>query len=157
VVKSILHSSMTVSMQASVDLIDEVDGALVGSFGTVPLANVVGTGPTSQGPPQVMAGLVLNTSQIVAGRRLKGHLNIGPLSSGQSNQPTPNAGTVTAVNAMGVALVTVSPPATTAPLVVWHRPKRNKATHALISPGLAADVTSSSCALRFFTLRSRRD
>ena len=154
VVKTIFPNSFTSTPQAAVDVIDDADGSLFSSFGITPLGTVTGTLVTTGGPTQVMAGLILNTNTVVDGRRLRGRLNIGPLASTMANQPSPPGGVVTAVNAFGVALVTVSPPAATAPVRVWHRPVRNS-SGVITRLGSSSDVVSSQIAGKWFTLRSR--
>lgn len=154
VVKTILSNTCTIQMQAPVDVIDDADGSLDQSFATTPLGNVVGTVNLSIGPPQVMVGLVLNTNTVVDGRRLRGRLYIGPVASSSTASIAPAGGTVTAVQAMGVALATVSPPAATAPLMVWHRPLRNS-SGVLTRTGSSSEVISTQVAAKWFTLRSR--
>jgi len=156
VVKSILAPSFVATPQAAVDVIDDADGSLNSSFGTTPLAAVVGTAATAQGPGFTMAGLTLATNAVADGRRLRGRLFIGPLPTGFTASVNPPAAVLTAVQAMGVALVTVSPPAATAPLMVWHRPLKN-ASGTITRLGSSSEVFSSSPAVKFFVLRSRRD
>jgi hypothetical protein len=154
VVKSILPPSVSITAQGAVDVLDETNGDLAATFGVVVPATVTGTAGTTTGPPQVQAGLILNTSTVVDNHRLRGRLNIGPISSGNTNSPVPGAGVNTAVAAMGVALVTVSPPAATAPVAVWHRPVVSD-TGTVTRTGSAFAVTSSQAAAKWFTLRSR--
>jgi hypothetical protein len=156
VVKTILSNQFTVAMQPNVDVLNDQDGSLIGSWATTPLGNVTGTAATGLGPSQVMAGLVLNTNTVVDGRRLRGRINVGPVGSGSTNAPVPPTGVNTAINAMGVALVTVSPPALTAPIVVWHRPKVDE-SGTVVRLGSSSPVLSAGVATKWFTLRSRRD
>lgn len=155
VVKGLLPSSVTVNVQGQVDVIDPTDGELQTSYGVTPPATVTGTGVGVVGPPQVAGGLELFTNDVADRRRIKGRLFISPLVSAQTVSVVPSAGLNSAVDAMGVALVTVSPPATP-PLCVWHRPKfTTTLPHTLIRAGSQFNVMSSGHATKFFTLRSR--
>jgi len=155
VVKGVLPSAVTVNVQGQVDVIDPIDGGLTTSFAVTPPATVTGTGVGVVGPPQVAGGLELFTSDVADGRRVRGRSFINPLVSAQTATATPSAGLNSALDAMGVAIVTVSPPATPA-LCIWHRPKFDPdPPHALIRAGSQFNVLSSGHATKFFTLRSR--
>jgi hypothetical protein len=156
VVKTILAPSFVATPQAAVDVLSDTDGQLIQSFGITPLAAVVGTAATAQGPGATQAGLILNTSTVADRRRLRGRLFVGPLPTGFTASVTPPAAVLTAIQAMGTALVTVSPPAAVAPLKVWHRPII-ASTGDVVRLGSSAFVTSSSPAAKYFVLRSRRD
>ena len=155
VIKGVLANTTTAQTLGQVDIIDPVAGALTGSFGVTQPAVVTGTGAGVTGPPQVAGGLELFTSDVVDNHRLKGRLFISPLRAGETATIIPSAGLNSGLDAMGVAIVTVSPPATPA-LCVWHRPKFGPApTHTLLRSGSQFNVTSSGHATKFFTLRSR--
>lgn len=155
VVKTLFPSSWNATMQAAVDVIDDSDGSLDATFGTTPLAVVSGTLAGTFGPPQVMAGLSLATGVVVDGKRLRGRINLGPLHTSFTQSLTPPAGVITAVNAFGVALLTAAPPAASAPLMVWHRPKKDPVTGAIVRLGSSSEALSSQTAQKWFTLRSR--
>ncbi len=150
VLKTLWPSSMTIQVSSTVDQILDEDGSLTGSYGIATPAVVTGTGVGGFGPPQVQPALLLLTNTFIAGRRVQGRSFLGPIIASQTNVPTPSAGVNTAIDAFGVALITASPPAATAPAVVWARPKPGR-------NGQACDITSSTHSLKFFTLRSRRD
>lgn len=154
VVKTVLSNTCTVQMQPGVDVIDDADGSLDASFGTTPLGIVTGTAAVPIGPPQVMAGLVLSTSTVVDGRRLRGRLYIGPLANTTTVSVAPAGGLLTAVQAMGTALITVAPPAATAPIMVWHRPLKNS-SGVVTRLGSSSEVLAANVAPKWFTLRSR--
>jgi len=156
VVKSVLSAAITAQTQGQVDIISDTDGSLQTSFNVTQPAVVTGTCGTAATVAQVAGGLELFTADVVDGRRVRGRSNIGPLCATFTGSILPPTGLNTALDAMGVALVTVSPPATP-PLVIWHRPVFNKVTHTLIRPGTNWQVTSSSHASKFFSIRSRRD
>lgn len=155
VVKGLLPSAVTVAVQGQVDVIDPVNGELQTSFGVTPPATVTGTGVGNVGPPQVAGGLELFTNDVADKHRIKGRLFISPLVSANTVTVTPSAGTNSGLDAMGVALVTVSPPATPA-LCVWHRPIFGPPpARTLLRAGSQFNVMSSGHATKFFTLRSR--
>jgi hypothetical protein len=156
VVKTIMGSGLTMQVLGQVDIIDPVAGALQGSLAVTQPAVVTGTCGTGAGPAALAGGLQLHTADVVRGRRVIGRLFIGPLCATNTGNVVPPAGVGTAIAAMGVALVTVSPPATP-PLRVWSRPVFDKVTHALIHGGANFDVLTSSAATKYFTIRSRRD
>jgi len=109
---------------------------------------VVGTG-ASAGPAQVAGGLVLDTGLVVAGKRIKGRLFISPLGNTQANAVIVPAGTITALTAMGTALIGATPPLTN-PMVIWTRPK-------LGAVGSERTVLTAVGAAKYFSIRSRRD
>lgn len=150
VFKTMFHSSVTVQVQPQVDVLEELNGVLIGSFGIATPAVVTGTSANVTGAAEVAAGLVLDTGLVVDGRRLKGRAFLSPLQGPILATVLPPAGLVTAVNAFGVAVATATPPAATAPLVVWRRPTPSVA-------GLIRPVLTASCAPKWFALRSRRD
>ena len=155
VFKTSMANTVTAQVLGQVDLIDSVSGTLTGSLAVTQPAVVTGTVAGAVGPTQVMGGLELFTANVVNGRRIRGHVNLGPLSVSFTQTPTPPAGLNTNIDATGVAWVTISPPATPA-LQVWHRPR-------VFTPGSPPtggqnfDVLSSGHATKYFTLRSRRD
>jgi hypothetical protein len=150
VVKSILPNTITWSPQGAIDVLDVPTGTLVATFAVTPPAIVTGTSVASPGPAQVAAGLELDTQGVVHGHRLRGRTFVSPVSNLFSNNLLPPAGVNTAIDAMGVALITVTPPAAVAPLVVWSRPSTGRA-------GTALPVLGTTHATKWFSLRSRRD
>ena len=131
----------------TVDVINEVDGALISSLNVAPVSVLNGGGSSGPGPVQVMFGLKLESNDIVNGRRRRGRAFIGPVKSSATNQATPPGGSLTLVATMGSTLIGTLG-TTTAPLVVWHRPGG-----AL--PGSKHLVASAPAATKWFTLRSR--
>lgn len=146
VIKSSLASTMVATVQPAVDFVDPATGNLMTSFVISPPAIVTSTG-ANQGPTQVMGGLELDTATVLNNHRLRGRLFIGPLSQASMAGNAPPGALGANLDAMGVALITISPPATN-PLVVWHRP----VNHA---NGQDFPVLSAVHATKFFTLRSR--
>jgi Zn-dependent protease len=150
VFKTSLTPAITVQVSPVVDVLQETTGDLVGSFAITPPALVTGTAAGAGAPNEVAAGLVYDTGVILGSRRLRGRSFLSPLSHTAVAGTIPPAGTVTNVNAMGVALITATPPAAVAPHVVWHRPKPG-------DPGQIFPTKSALCAAKFFVIRSRRD
>lgn len=155
VVKGVFAGTTTMQVQGQVDVLDCQNGALVGSFGVTPPAVVTGTGAGVTGPAEVAGGLIYSASVVINGRRLVGRTNISPLRAGETATVSPSAGLNSGIDAMGVALLTISPPASI-PLVVWHRPTRLTPTSPLAN-GAEYPALTSTHAGKFFALRSRRD
>lgn len=152
VIKSSLAAGVQAQVQSGIDLIDPVDGALLGTGAITPPVVVTSTG-ANVGAPQVAGGLILNTGLVVSGRRLRGRLFISPLSQASEVGNTPPAGLSANLDAMGVALLTVSPPAAN-PLCIWHRPHKNPAG-GVFPDGSESAALSAQHAIKYFTLRSR--
>lgn len=155
-IKGVLSSSTTAQVSGQVDTIASTDETLTGGFTVTTPAIVTGTGVGNTGPAQVSAGLVLLTSTIIRGRRLRGRINVSPLVSAQTGTVLPSAALNAALVSFGTALLTASPPATP-PLVVWSRPVRDPVTHAITTLGSQFVANGSTPAAKFFSLRSRRD
>lgn len=149
VLKPLIPNTVAMTVDSGVDLVDEVTGSLVNSFGVTPPAAVVGTNVAAIGATFVAAGLELNTAGIVSGRRVRGRSFISPLPAAFAGLVAPNPSVLTTVQAYGVALIGVAPPLLL-PLCVWSRPTSTRV-------GTAHTVTSTSVAPSWFVLRSRRD
>ena len=144
----------TLQVSGVCDVLEDTTGALLTSAGVAAPAVVPGTAAGSIGPPQVMAGLAMDTGAVVDGRKLRARSFLGPLASSFTATGLPSASLLTTVNAYAVALLTVAPPAAATPIVAWHRPR--KATALLpFRAGTSSPVTTAAAVTRFFTLRSR--
>ncbi len=152
VAKTLLTTSTTIVVNPTVDIISDGDGSLQGSFTVAAPAAVTGTVAGTTGPTEVMAGIQLLSNTIRNNRRVRGRSFFGPVAGTLTTFPTPQAGVATALAAFNTALLTVTPPAATAPLVVWSRPNPRGASN-----GSSADVVGASVAPGWFALRSRRD
>jgi hypothetical protein len=142
----------TVGMQTSgsIDLIEETNGLLVGGLSGGSPAGVSGSAASTYLPLASMVLLRLQTGIIVNGRRVQGHINLGPAAASTSTAngvPTASAGTA-ATNA-GAAL---GAGATASHPVVWHRPHLG-----IGSPGQAVSISGYQAGPEFAVLRSRRD
>jgi len=159
VFKTAVPAGMSMQVSGQCDLVDEVDGKLLGGASVADPAVVIGTAAGTFGPTQVMAGLVLDTGVVLDGHRVRGRAFLGPISTAFTIFASPPAAILTNMAATGVALTTVSPPSAVTPIGVWHRPVFNKTTTppTLVRAGQLRTVTSSRAALKWFTLRSRRD
>jgi hypothetical protein len=155
--KTSLPLAASVQVSGTCDVLDEATGALVTGVTVADPAVVLGTAAGGFGPVQVMGGLILDTSSVVGGRKLRARSFLGPLAVGFTASPAPSAPLLTNVAAVGVALVTVTPPAASTPLVAWQRPRKARTlpTPLPARPGVAVPVLSSRAAVKFFTLRSR--
>ena len=148
----------TMSVEPNVDVLDDITGALVGSFGVVPPAPVIGGGTAGFGPTPSMLLMRLTTSTIVDNHRLRGRAFIGPITSNVDANGSPDAGNLGEVVAMGNVLLAAG--AGGPAVVVWHRPRaaRPLAVPPVPSrPGTSGVVTSVSAPDKYSVLRSRRD
>lgn len=144
-----LPNSTAVGAQSDIALINDIDGALVGSLSPTPVAGVAGTGGASIAPLASMALVRLRTNGVVNGRIVRGRWYVGPLAStAVSAVGGIAAAAQTAINAAANAMLPAG--ATTTDLVVWHRPNG-------ASPGEAVDVTTCSTWGELAVMRSRRD
>lgn len=148
VFKTTMAVGISIQVQAGVDFLDPTTAGLLGSYPITPPAVVTSTG-SGIAAPQVQGGVVLDTSIVVNGRRLRGHMFLGPLSTSSVSGATPPAGLNSNLDAFGVALIGASPPLSN-PLVVWHRPSAPGVPDGSDSP-----VLSAQHATKYFTLRSR--
>lgn len=155
VYKTALNTSQTVLVDPTVDIIDDADGSLKGSFGITPPAVVTGTGIGATGPAEVQPGLILSTADIAEGRRVKGRSFLGPIIGSQTNVPLPTTALNNSLDAFGVALITVSPDTADPYCAVWHRPVITGGVVTRI--GSSHRVLSATHATKFWVLRSRRD
>lgn len=149
-----LATTFAIQTQATVDVLSDISGALTGSFGITPPANVVGTGgSTSSGPAQIMCGIKWGTNGINNGRKVQGRSFLGPLSNTQTGFPVPNVTPVANAASFVTALITATPPAAVAPLVIWSRP-----TTKTSNDGSSASVISGQLDFgKWFTMNRRRD
>lgn len=147
-IKANIWSPASIVFTGVCDVLDPATGTLTGGLsGTLPVATT--GGDTFQSLPLGVAALLrYSTSSIVAGRRVKGHAFIGPMTenvNGADGKPssTLQASLASAGAALGTTIVT--------PLahVVWHRPGGAGA-------GAAVAVTGYSSSDVWSMLRSRR-
>lgn len=155
VYKTALDTTQTVLVDPTVDIIDDQDGSLEGSFGITPPAIVTGTGIGGTGPAEVQPGLILQTADIADGRRIRGRSFLGPIIGSQTNVAVPTTALRTTLAAFGTALLTVNPLTADPWCVVWHRPKI--VGGSVVRLGDSFRVTAATAASKFWVLRSRRD
>ena len=143
-----LAANVIVVVDSTVQAYDVASGGIVGFTGgsTQPAVTATGTGEL---PPMSMLGLQLQTNTVIGRRLLAGRTFIGPLATNVATTGgIPTATARSAVLAGGTALLTGS---TSSQLVVWHRPSLG------VANGSTGVVTQVDCALKFWSLRSRRD
>ena len=143
-----LGTNMSVSVQGSVDTLEDSTGVLNGGLVVTPPAILAGTGIAPYLPVTNCLVVRLTTNTIVGTRRLEGRSYVGPLSGAAASSglvPTTAAGTAanTAVNALLTG-------ATASFAVVWHRPKG-------FVGGQIGQISGGSAWSQFGSLRSRRD
>ena len=144
-----LPSAVTVNVDPTADVITAETGGLENSLSAAaPPTPVAGTGATEFYAPSVAALLRLNTSVIIAGRRLKGRSFISPLTEGAVASGTVAVATITGLVGAATALTAVTPTLST--LVIWRRPVNG-------AGGATAPVTSITVPSKVATLRSRND
>jgi hypothetical protein len=155
--KTSIPAAGLIQVSGTTDVLEDTTGLLVTSATVADPAVIVGTGVGGYGPTQVMGGLIMDTGFVVGGRKLRSRSNFGPVIASQTSSPVPLAALQNNIAAVGVALVTVSPPAVATPLVAWSRPRKARTlpTPLPARPGTSVAILSSRAATKWFTLRSR--
>lgn len=153
VLKAAFPVGLTITVPGSGDYVSDADGKLSGtwSVGVAP-APVVGTGT---GGYAGNAGAVIHwLTQIMAkNRRLRGRTFLVPLISGcYDTGGSIIDGTLTQFQTAAANLVTSA----NGHMLVWHRPKIQKGTGAVLQVGGSGAVTSSRVPDLAVSLRSRR-
>lgn len=153
-------TSWTLAMQDNVDCLDPVNGDLVDSVATTPIAGVTGTAAGGFGPIAAAILLRLQTSIFSDGRRIQGRAFLGPVVNSTDTNGTPAPALITAGTAFATALADAGLWTSYPRVVVWRRPRLADAlrTPAVTArDGMYAEVTSSSVPDKYAVLRSRRD
>lgn len=144
---NLFPEDLTISINPTIDSIDETNGQLVGQAETDPPPTVAGGGSANY---SAASGAVVNwlTQGFVGGRRVRGRTFLVPLASTVYDPAGDLTGAArTAISDAANALVANS---STSGLVVWSRPKNG-------SGGSIHDVTNASVPDLGAILRSRRD
>ena len=142
-----MPTAVTINVDPTADVITAETGGLENSLSAAtPPTPVTGTGATEFYAPSVAALLRLNTSVIIAGRKLKGRSFISPLTEGAVASGTVATATITGLIGAATALTAVAP--TLSALVIWRRPVNG-------AGGAQAVVTSITVPSKVATLRSR--
>lgn len=141
-----------------VDVLNPVNGDLMGSFSAAPTAVINGSSGSGFLPPQTMGLAQLRTSAFDDGRKIQGRAFFGPLAATIDADGSPNAAVVTTLTNWGVAMLDVGI-THTPDLVVWRRPREARTTPKVVTQrdGRIAVVTSITVPDKYATLRSRRD
>lgn len=150
-IKAQLPTTVTITMRADVDVVEDTTGTMTDSFGTTPLAPVVGTASVAGGYSGATGAVVtLRTSSFRNGRRIRGRFFIVPLG-GTIYGPD---GTLsnTPLGTMRTAATALADQTGTPDLGVWARPTAPGA-----SDGEWAVCTSATIPDLAAVLRSRRD
>jgi len=155
-IKVQIPDNVTLTVQPTVDVFNNISGELVGSYAAAtPPATVAGT---STAVFTMAAGLKLNlnTGVIRYGRRVKGAWFIVPASSASfTTDGVVTAGTVTALNSAGAAMITTLAADNKRP-IVYSRPKEAAGGNPA-RDGAEAPVVSFSTSPKGAILRGRRD
>lgn len=154
--KDYIVSGVTINIEPTVDLVEHTTGELVGRFSITPPAGVAGSAGTSASNRATMLKTRFLTSQIRAGRLMRGGVFIGPIGSAamDTSGQIPTT-TINAVSAAFAPILAWPDPG----LLVWGRPIPFDPGPPMqdAREGAIGYVTSVSCAPRPGTLRSRRD
>lgn len=152
-IKGNFTTAQTWTVLPSPSVILAADGSLTGVRGTTTPAVVTGTTAAALGP-QMAAILVRKvTSNVVAGRILKGRAYIGPLQTAVTAANVPGGATLAGINAALATLLAAGGVAWTP--VVWSRPVPPSTALPAGRDGSIAAVTSWGCASTFATQRRR--
>ena len=135
------------------DTINPINGELAGGWTSGGATADAGTAAESYAGP---VGAIVNweTGTILDGHRLRGKTFLVPLASGVWDvDGRLNFSVSSAISAAAAGLVSDMADN----LVVWHRPKKDKITHAITRDGGYSVVTAGHCPPKAAVLRSRRD
>jgi hypothetical protein len=143
-------TTQTIQVSGTADLINDIDGKLVGSISVAAPAVVGGLTAAALLPIPSMLVLRVQTSAIRNGRKLQGRSFLGPVQAGVNVAGAPAAATLTTLIANATVMLTGT---TASKPVVWGRPIAGPLPLA----GSSADVTSYGASPLFGVLRSRRD
>lgn len=152
-----MPNDVTVQVENEGDVLNDVNGALVGSWSGTPQTSLVGAIGTGY-PGGAGFQLSWLTNTILDGHRIKGRSYIVPMASGIfAPDGTLNPGNVAAYVAKGQEYVE----AVSGNALVWHRPRKAKAAdgsrHAITArDGASAEIVSAAVPDRSALLRSRR-
>lgn len=151
-------SSWRCSITPAVDVLVTETGALAGSLGVTPPAEVLGDNVAGFGPTPAMVLCKLNTNTFSDGSRLQGRHFLGPTALMIEGNGTPTAALLTEVGQYGTALGNAGPGGVPK-VVVWRRPREASAGPPVVTAraGSFGIVTSYSTQDKFAILRSRRD
>lgn len=148
-----LPIDVTISFPTTGDIIDPLNGSLTGTWAGPTEADVVGTGT---GPYAAPTGIMIrwDTGSILDGHRLQGRTYlvpaVGGIFDGDGSIATGPLGT-----ARGFVAAFLT--ADSGRLVVWHRPVKDRITHAVTRAGGYTAVNGGTVPDEAVILRSRRD
>ena len=152
-IKANFTTGQTWAVQPSPTIRDAATGDLTGIRGTTTPAVVTGTTAASLGPQQVAILVKKRTSNVVAGRLLKGRTYLGPFQTAVTAQNAPQSATLTGINAALATLLAAGGVAWTP--VIWSRPVPPSTALPAGRAGSIAAVTSWGCGPTFGTQRGR--
>ena len=134
------------------DIIDPINGDLVGSWTAGGRAGDTGGDSAVYSAP---SGMCVNwlTGDVLDGHRLKGRSFFVPMSS---NVYQDDGSIAPSILSSFQSLADAKVSSMAANFVVWHRPKKDKITHAITRDGGYSVVTSAHVPDRAIVLRSRR-
>ena len=136
----------------AVDVIQDTDGELTGSFGVTPGTDQAGSGTTEFGGTPLMMQLRLLTDDVVAGRRIQGRCFIGPVKEVADNGG--QIGSTDAGNVTAAAVAELAPLAVAQ--CVWRRPRKATAPGGA-RVGSRHIITGYDTPTKWAILKSRRD
>lgn len=148
-----LPQGLTITVPSSGDIVEEQNGQLAGtwSVGSTPVVVTGSSGQAYAGQSgAVVHWLTLGTANR---RRIRGRTFLVPLGS-NAFDTTGSIATIALTAFQNAASALVGSMAGN--MVVWHRPKIQKGTGIVITPGSSSDVTSSRVPDLAISLRSRR-
>lgn len=157
--KTIRPPSVLHTVSPIVDVLQDTDGALVGSLvAATPPTPFAGTGDGAYSPTVVMLLVRLITPSINDSTRVQGHHFLGPLSKFGDSDGTPDAGEIAAGQAYGSSLLDVGIGGGPG-LVIWRRPRLARGGPRPLSAraGASFAVTAATVPNKYAVLRSRRD
>lgn len=151
-IASVFPSTVTISMDSEVDIINEVTGQLGAVHGVTPGASVAGTSGGSVHASGVGCRVRWNTAGIRNGRRVVGTTFIVPISAGGYDTSGTIFPTFVTTISDAAANVMLALDLDLIPLQVWSRP-----TVAPVASGQLSEVTSRSVPDKVAWLRTRKE
>lgn len=150
---NIIPSGITITTDTTGPVVDDATGELVSTWTASPTTTVTaaGSGDYASGVGAVIQWM---TSDVADGRSVRGHTFMVPLISSVFD-------TNGSLDDTNRALITGAAQSTVegygAEMLVWHRPKKDKVTHAVTRAGSSHVIIAGFAVDRPAVLRSRRN
>lgn len=144
----VMDDALTIDFDPICIAVEATTGVLTGAFAGTDPTSVVGTAAGDPLPMQTQGLVRLQTSTVIAGRRVRGRLFVpGPPEAENTSAGVPSGSYTTALANAGAALLAAGSTASAA--VIWHRPTAGAGGASPVITGVSGSPTWS-------VLKSRR-